>query len=535
VSGVDIYGGFAGGETDLSQRDPRLNECILSGDLLGNDGPGGSSRTDNSLHVITVPTSVQWCFAAHGGVPGEVDPQAIYDYMYFGFVPSPGSVHRDRTRLLAGEYALWRGGRLERAAYWEAKFEEDHRPAAAALEKELLLTVRGSVERAVDGAGSAGAFLSGGLDSSTVAGMLARVAGKARTYSMGFDAEGFDEMVYARAAAKHFGTDHHEYYVTPDDVVAAIPDIARVHAEPFGNESAVPTYLCAKLASDDGVDRLLAGDGGDEIFGGNERYSQQLVFGLYERIPAVLRKFALEPLLRAFPFGEHVYPVRRGRGYVRYANMRMPDRLQFFNFLQRTGPENVFEPAFLVRVDRERPIRHMRAVYDGAHARTMVNRMLALDLKYTLADNDLPKVTRSCELAGVDVVFPMLDEAMVAFAARLGVDRKVKIGKLRPFMRHALRDFLPPEVLTKSKHGFGLPFGVWLRAHAPLQELARDSLGRLRERGIFLPSFLDRLADAHAGEHATYYGVKIWHLMMLEQWYRMHVDGAARPVGQGAR
>jgi asparagine synthase (glutamine-hydrolysing) len=148
--------------------------------------------------------------------------------------------------------------------------------------------------------------------------------------------------------------------------------------------------------------------------------------------------------------------------------------------------------------------------------------MLAFDLKYTLADNDLPKVARSCELAGVDIRFPLLNDAVVAFAARLPPGLKLKRTRLRYFFKEALRGFLPDETITKSKHGFGLPFGQWLRTHGPLRQIALDSLTDLKKRGIVRPEFIDELTSTHVESHASYYGTMVWVLMMLEQWIRQH-------------
>jgi asparagine synthase (glutamine-hydrolysing) len=148
--------------------------------------------------------------------------------------------------------------------------------------------------------------------------------------------------------------------------------------------------------------------------------------------------------------------------------------------------------------------------------------MLALDLRYTLADNDLPKVVRSCELAGVDVRFPMLDDAVVAFSARLAPSLKLKRTHLRYFFKEALRDFLPLEIINKQKHGFGLPFGDWLRRDPHLQQLAGDNLGELKGRGIVRPAFIDQLLAMHVADHPAYYGTMVWVLMMLEQWFQQH-------------
>jgi asparagine synthase (glutamine-hydrolysing) len=353
-----------------------------------------------------------------------------------------------------------------------------------------------------------------------MAGLLGEVTGEpARTYSIGFEAEGYDEMAYARIAAQHFGTRHHEYYVTPADVVDAIPRIAAVHDQPFGNSSAVPTYFCARLAREDGVHTLIGGDGGDELFGGNERYAMQYLYSLYGDLPRPLRKGVVEPLAFLLPEAGLVGKVQR---YLRNASLPMPARYDHYNLLERLGAATVFTPEFLATVDTAAPAAQAAHAYDAARASSLVNRMLALDLRYTLADNDLPKVMRSCELAGVSVRFPLLSDAVVAFSARLAPDLKLKGTKLRYFFKDALRGFLPDAIITKTKHGFGMPFGIWLGAHPPLRAIALDSLSDLKRRGIVRPQFIEELTGSHVAEHPGYYGTMVWLLMMLEQWTRQH-------------
>jgi asparagine synthase (glutamine-hydrolysing) len=146
--------------------------------------------------------------------------------------------------------------------------------------------------------------------------------------------------------------------------------------------------------------------------------------------------------------------------------------------------------------------------------------MLAFDRKFTLADNDLPKVAKACELAGMDVAFPLISDEITAFSLRLEPQLKLKGTKLRYFFKEALRGFLPEEIIAKQKHGFGLPFGIWLQHHKPLQTLASDSLSDLKSRNIVRADFIDKLLGQHLGEHAGYHGTMVWVLMMLEQWYR---------------
>jgi asparagine synthase (glutamine-hydrolysing) len=202
----------------------------------------------------------------------------------------------------------------------------------------------------------------------------------------------------------------------------------------------------------------------------------------------------------------------------------MPERYESYNLLERLGPANILADQFLAGVDPAMPLGMMKEAYDGAQAGSLINRMLALDLKFTLADNDLPKVTRMCDAVGIDVAFPMLHESVVDFAGTLPPDFKLRRTKLRYFFKEALREFLPAEILAKKKHGFGLPVGEWLRTYAPLRELAGDSLGALKRRRIVRSEMIDALLTRHLAVHAGYYGTLVWILMMLELWFQHHVD-----------
>ncbi|MEO8026048.1 MAG: asparagine synthase C-terminal domain-containing protein [Bryobacteraceae bacterium] len=450
--------------------------------------------------------------------PPDLDPQAIYDYLYFHVIPAPRTVFRGVYRLPAGHVAHFENGNLTTSRWWTPVFAEDHRVPFAALRDEFRHVLTESVGRQIDHA-AIGCFLSGGTDSSTIAGLIGEITGKpARTFSIGFDAEGYDEMKYARIAASHFKTDHHEYYVTPDDLVSMIPAIAGSYDQPFGNSSVVPAYYCAKLARDSGVDRILGGDGGDELFGGNSRYAKQRVFDLYRRLPDTARHGLLERLLQSNSPLSRLPGLSKVASYVEQARVAMPDRLQMYNLLTRLGLADVLTADFLATVDPEAPLHQQREVYFATGAGTMINRMLAFDWRYTLADSDLPKVIGACSLAGIPAGFPLLDDALVDFSMRLEPRLKLKGLQLRWFFKEALRGFLPDEILTKKKHGFGLPVGAWLRNHDELQALASDSLRALGQRGIVRKEFLDRLINEHLPCHPGYYGEMIWVLMMLEQW-----------------
>jgi asparagine synthase (glutamine-hydrolysing) len=471
------------------------------------------------------------CFGERAGVPmvapaatdfgaRELDTQAVYDYLFFHVIPSPRTIFRGVQRLPAGHIATFEDGHVQLSSYGRLDFTPDRTPVFDDLKAEfrrlLLEGVRAELE-----AGTPACFLSGGTDSSTVAGCIRQLAGEVHTYSIGFDAEGYDEMAYARIAAKHFGAVHHEYYVTPDDLVKSIPEVAGAFDQPFGNSSVLPTYYCALRAREDGVGKLLAGDGGDELFGGNERYASQRAFAVWDRVPAWVREGIVKPVLAA-PGADRWSVVRRGRNYVSHAERGLPGRLHHYNLLLRLGHDQVLTPAFLRSVRPECVSEQQRAVWALAEADNDLDRHLAYDWRYTLAESDLPKVRGATALAGIGAGYPMLHDPLVDFSRRLPPQYKVRGDRLRWFFKEALRDFLPPEILTKQKKGFGLPFGVWANTHAPLRALASDSVRSFCTRGVVREDFGPRLLDEHLAAHPGYYGEMVWILMMLEQWLRRH-------------
>ena len=450
----------------------------------------------------------------------EVDPQAVFEYLFFHVVPSPRTIFKGVNRLPAGHSATLQDGQVKVQPLAQLKFASPRQASFNDLKAEFRELLTLAVRADLDG-GTPACFLSGGTDSSTVAGHIKQVAGQVHTYSIGFDAAGYDEMEYARLAASHFGAQHHEYYVTPDDLVRSIADVAKSYDQPFGNSSALPAYYCALKARQDGVTKILAGDGGDELFGGNSRYATQRLYGFYGQLPGLLRSGLIEPIL-AIPGAQHVSVLRKGRNYVRDAKVPLPDRLGHYNLLRRLGYAEVLSADFLASVQPELPLQQQRDVWAQAEATHDLDRMLAYDWRYTLAESDLPKVRGTTQLAGIQVGYPMLNDALVDFSMKLPQSYKLKGFKLRWFFKEALRDFLPAAIITKQKKGFGLPFGVWATQHPALKALAGDSVRSFATRGVVRPEFVRQLLDELLPAHPGYYGEMVWILMMLEQWLRAH-------------
>jgi asparagine synthase (glutamine-hydrolysing) len=504
-----------GGGFSLVMHNLATGDTLLAVDRVGRRPLCYAVGTDNILYAASHATALR----GQPGVDDGIDFQGIYHYVYFHVVPSPGTIFRGIRKVRPGHAVRVRKGKPASARYWHPRFGQyPRRP-----DGPLLEVVRTGVKRC-DVTPSVGCFLSGGLDSSTVAGVLnEQTAGPANAFTIGFAQDGYDEIEYARRATSHFGLSLHDYYITGADVAGAFGEVARAYDEPFGNSSAAPTLICARMAANNGITTLLAGDGGDELFAGNERYATQKLFGYYQHVPAFLRRGLLEPF-----FGR-ASVVRRGRGlqhkvrrYIEQANIPMPARTQTYNLLHTSSPADVFDPDFLQQVDQNGPQAALDEAYHEGSDADDLDRMLQMDWKFTLADNDLRKVGRMCDLAGVTVRYPLLDEGVIDHSISVPSSAKLRRMELRSYYKNQMRDFLPQEIINKSKHGFGLPFGEWLRKDDDLRALVGDRVAGLKQRGVFSPVWIDQLLAQHASEHAAYYGNFVWVLAMFEEWCQQH-------------
>src|SRR5262249_914067 len=338
-----------------------------------------------------------------------------------------------------------------------------------------------------------GCFLSGGTASSSVLGLLERHKGNSvNAFSIGFSEERFNELEYARIAASAFHASHSIAVLTPEETFADIATIVGGYDEPFGNASVLPTYACLKLGRKQGVAVMLAGDGGDELFGGNERYRTERVFGIYHDVPRVLRHRVIEPLVFGLPA---VGPVGKARRYIAQTRTPNPERYFQWHLLQRFPRERVLGPEIGLMNGHGDLLAVPRSHYLNAPAHSELNRLLYIDIKMTLGDNDLPKVVRASELAGVEVRFPLLDHPLAEFSGRMPAKFKVHGLEKRYLFKKATARLLPAAILRKKKHGFGLPIGLWLKQHPLWRKLAQDVLldPRTYQRDYFQRSFVEEL------------------------------------------
>lgn len=463
---------------------------------------------------------------ASARIEKKVDLSAITEYFVYNVVPIPRTAFEGVNRVSPGEYVLWTDAGITKKSYWDMRYPEDDGRSARALSQELLGRMESAVRECSGGLDltRTGCFLSGGTDSSSIVGLLTSLyTPPIHAFSIGFSEDRFDELEYARLAARHFRARHVEGKLTPEAALGVVEKIISAYDEPFGNSSAIPTYWCAKLAREHGMDVLLAGDGGDELFGGNERYREEQIFGFYRRLPEAVRRYLIEPAV----WGKF-QPVafRKVRNYIDWAKTANPDRYCRWRLLQRFSPASILQNEMPFRNGHSDLLTTIRSHYRAAAASSELNRLLYADVKMTLGDDDLPKVTQTAELAGVRVRFPYLDHELAEFSGRLPSPMKVRLLEKRYLFKRATRSLLPAAILKKKKHGFGLPIGFWLKSNPRWRAWSREVLldPRTYQRGYFRRDFVEQLFTHMESDDTPYYGDLLWPFLALELWHRQHVE-----------
>lgn len=456
------------------------------------------------------------------GISREIDPEGIYHYLFFQAICSPVSIYQDIRKLDPGTLLTLEPRGLSLRQYYDIAYN----PRDQVKEEQWVARIPREIEQAVarfapcSNPETTGCFLSGGTDSSSVSGFYTKIAGRpTRTFSIGFAEPKYNELEYAHIAARHFGTLQHDYQVTPGDVTVLLENLPYLYDEPFGNASVVPAYYCALLAKQNGVDVLLGGDGGDEIFGGNERYVTNLVFERYFSLPRIFREALLEPVVNRF---SQKGIFRRASSYIRRAKIPNPDRFFSYNLLAEVSPNTVFQGDYLSRCDPGCFMDLARSHYRNAAPAHDTDRLLYIDMKFTITDNDLRKVTVMAESAGIRVRYPLLDRDLVDFSTTIPATYKVKPGKNRYIFKRAMKGLLPSEIIAKSKHGMGLPIATWFRKDPLLSALMHDVLfsGRPSLLEYVRPGFMEFLRSNFRQDETSYFGDTLWVYLMLELWLR---------------
>jgi asparagine synthase (glutamine-hydrolysing) len=453
-------------------------------------------------------------------VPREVDPAAIDGYLSHGYVPAPHTAFKGVYKLPPAHYLtleLKRTGiekRTER--YWSLDYEPKLRigedEACEILREKMAEAVRLRMISDVP----LGAFLSGGIDSSVVVGLMAKLSGaKVKTFSIGFDESAYNETSHARRIAERWGTDHHEFIVKAD-ALSVLPELVRHYGEPYADSSAIPTFYVAQMTRRH-VTVALSGDGGDESFAGYERYLANYMAERMRSIPgAAVAARSLSHVLSRWPGSSDLKSrAQRARRFLAAAWRPMPERYPYWlKMFQDKAKSRLYSPEFsgLLNGGRAEP--------PPSHPPTHpIDAAMASDVASYLPYDLLVKVDIASMANSLEARSPFLDHEVMEFAARLPVEIKFRGGKLKSLLKRAFADLLPPENVNRRKMGFGVPIGQWLRG--PLRDLLHDTTlsSDALSRGYFREQEVRRLVDEHLERRADH-SPQLWSLLMLELWHR---------------
>ena len=453
----------------------------------------------------------------------EINTEALDAYLSFGYVPDPLSIFRGIYKLPPGHHLTLDGDRLSIKQYWDFSYIEPS--PAGARDEDYMEELRRLLDEAVRvrlvSEVPLGAFLSGGIDSSTVVALMARHMDQpVKTFSIGFHEDSFNELKYARIAAKHFRTDHHEFIVTPE-ICDVIDELAWHFDEPFADSSAIPTYMVSKLAREF-VTVVLSGDGGDELFAGYTRYMVDRKRSGFARLPRVLRRQLMQPLSRRLPHGAW------GRNYLNNVALdpleRYRDSVSIFTSLNKLS---LYTADFREGLRRDGSTLPSFQDY-AAHVKTgePLDALLYIDSKTYLPGDILTKVDRMSMAASLESRVPLLDHKLIEFVTRIPASMKMKGMETKHILKRAVRDFVPPEILDRPKQGFGVPLQKWINEQ--LRARIRETLTgqRARQRDYIDQRYVNILLDEHE-RHRRDHSAQLWSLFMLELWSQIFVDNAS--------
>jgi asparagine synthase (glutamine-hydrolysing) len=466
----------------------------------------------------------------HPQLKREANLEALSDFLSFGYVPEPRTALRGIYKLPPGHTLTFQNGQISTRCYWDFRYDEQDEPAQdeSVYIEQLLHELEEAVRIRLMSEVPLGAFLSGGIDSSTIVALMARSLGQpVKTFSIGFPEASFDELEYARITAKHFNTEHHEFVVTPD-LCRLVEEIVWHHDEPFADVSSIPTYIVSKMAREH-VTVVLSGDGGDEVFAGYERYATHQRRAIFEYLPAVARRKVLLPLSRRLP------QIAPGKNFLR--NIALDPAARYVDSL------SLFDERAKRRLLSEKAARALRNHNSATEFRRLFNlpasaeridHLLYLDSKTYLPGDILTKVDRMSMAHSIETRAPLLDHKLIEYVQTMPGALKLRGLETKYILKRAVAGLVPDEIIHRQKKGFGVPIRQWFKRE--LKDLLQDTLNdqRTRERGLLNPRAVGRLMAEHQlgrRDHAH----QLWSLLTLELWHRAFIDQRPEMSFAGAK
>src|SRR5712691_4484132 len=499
--------------------DARARELFIARDRVGKKPlyytitPGGTLIFGSELKSLR----------EHPEFRGDISIEALDAYLTFGYVPDPLTIFREVHKLTPGHQLTFKDGRARVEQYWDFPYEHaQENPARSEAEclEELRELLDEAVHLRMEADVPLGAFLSGGVDSSTVVGLMARHATRpVKTFSIGFYEDSYNELKYARIAAQRFGTDHHEFIVTPE-ICEIVDELVWHFDEPFADSSAIPTYMVSKLARQH-VTVALSGDGGDELFAGYTRYAVDRQRSGFANLPRLVRQGVMQPLGRNLPHGAW------GRNYLHNVALDPLDRyIEDVSIFTRLNKSALYTDDFRQQLGASDAAARFRDYAAHSRADDPLDPLLYLDSKTYLPGDILTKVDRMSMAVSLEARAPLLDHKLIEFVTRIPASLKLHGLETKHIFKRAVADFVPAEILHREKQGFGVPIQQWINEQ--LRTRMHDTLtgSRARARGFVEPRYVQQLLNEHERGRRDHAG-PLWTLFMLELWQRIFIDEAS--------
>ena len=494
--------------------DDRRAELFLARDRAGKK-PLYYSLTDRGTFVFG---SELKSLLEHPEVKRDINLEAVDAYLTLGYVPETLCIFKGIHKVPPGHYLTFKNGEVRVEQYWDFEFAPDDSISAEDYASGLRELLDESVRLRLIADVPLGAFLSGGIDSSTIVALMARHSSQpVKTFSIGFNEDSFSELKYARLTANKFGTDHHEFIVTPE--ICDVVDKLVWHLdEPFADSSAIPTFVVSKLAREH-VKVALSGDGGDELFAGYTRYAIERKRKNFGLVPRVLRERVMQPVSARLPHGT------LGRNYLHNISLDSVDRyLDSVSVFTQLNRQLLYTSDFKRQLgDEEQIAEEFRAYAARVQSDDELDQLLYIDSKTYLPGDILTKVDRMSMAASLETRAPLLDHKLIEFAMRIPGSLKMAGLDTKHILKMAVKDIVPAEILNRPKQGFGVPIQMWINEQLRdrIQDTLRDQ--RTRERDYVNSDYLNVLLDEH-GRGRRDHSTGLWALFMLELWHRTFVD-----------
>jgi len=450
----------------------------------------------------------------------EINPAAVQQYLRYLYIPGPETIFQDTVELPPAHYLVYEAGHASVHRYWDIRYEETRELSFGEWQEQFLVQFRDSVRSHLISEVPLGAFLSGGIDSSAIVGMMAQELNKpVETFSVGYEGTGAfqDEREYARLVATRFGTHHHEFVVSPD-IRELLPKLVLCFDQPFADSSAIPNYYISELTRRH-VTVALSGLGGDEIGGGYERYLGMLWAEYYHRLPKICREQLFGRWIAQLPDVGSGRPwMTRLKRFIASADMAAPERyVAYVTTFSATEQRLLLNRDFMNGSRPEASAQVLTQILSAQDADTLPNHLMLADLRSYLPGDLLPLSDRVSMAHSLEIRVPFLDHPLVELMARMPAELKLSKWTKKILFKRAFVGLLPKPILQRKKVGFSVPLALWLRTDlkAMMREiLATDEINRI---GYINPATVNDLIDEHLSQRANHEN-KLWALINLVVW-----------------